>query len=374
MLSPADDFPVHQTPEPLAHPATSDPNHYDRYFFNGGTTDGSLFFGVALGLYPNREVIDAAFSVVSEGRQVSVHTSGRCPTDRSTTVGPVTVEVVAPLQSLRIVVDARDEGLAADLVFTARTAAVEEPRFTRRHGTRVVFDYTRLTQWGEWSGWLEVDGRRIELATGQVRGCRDRSWGIRPVGERGGGVPGPAPQFFWLWAPTNFDDICVHFASNEEADGTPWHRSGFIVPVGTGAPEPVQAVAHRVEWRAGTRRAVHAEIDLVGKGGELQTLRLEPLWEFQMLGLGYLHPEWGHGVWKGESASAGERWDLPVPDPLALHHLHVQAVCRATFGDRTGTGVLEQLVIGPYEPAGFTDLFDGASPPSTDARASSRPM
>jgi hypothetical protein len=360
VLSPADEFPVHQTPEPLAHPATSDPNHYDRYFFNGGTADGALFFGVALGLYPNRDVIDAAFSVVSDGRQVSVHSSSRCPTDRSTSVGPVTVQVLVPLQSLRVVVDAEDEGLAADLVFAARTAPVEEPRFTRRHGTRVLFDYTRLTQWGEWSGWLEVDGRRVEMPSGQVRGCRDRSWGIRPVGERGGGAPGPAPQFFWLWAPTNFDDVCVHFASNEEADGTPWHRSGFVVPVGSGTPEPVQAVAHRVEWRSGTRRAAHAEIDLVGSSGELQTLRLEPLWEFQMLGLGYLHPEWGHGVWKGEAAVAGERWDLPVPDPLALQHLHVQAVCRATFGDRTGTGVLEQLVIGPYEPGGLTGLADGA--------------
>jgi hypothetical protein len=119
-------------------------------------------------------------------------------------------------------------------------------------------------------------------------------------------------------------------------------------------------VAHRIEWRPGTRRAATAEIDLAGADGELRTLRLEPLWEFQMLGLGYLHPEWGHGVWKGESAVAVERWHLPVPDPLALHHLHVQAVCRASFGGRTGTGVLEQLVIGPYEPGGLTGLADGA--------------
>ena len=51
--------------------------------------------------------------------------------------------------------------------------------------------------------------------------------------------------------------------------------------------------------------AACAEIDLVRTNGDLQTLRLEPQWEFQMLGLGYLHPEWGHGVWKGESAVAG---------------------------------------------------------------------
>ena len=79
MLIAGDDYPIHQTPDPLARPATSDPNHYDRYFFNGATADGSLVFGVALGLYPNRQVIDGAFSVVVDGEQVSVHASARCP-------------------------------------------------------------------------------------------------------------------------------------------------------------------------------------------------------------------------------------------------------------------------------------------------------
>jgi hypothetical protein len=35
-------------------------------------------------------------------------------------------------------------------------------------------------------------------------------------------------------------------------------------------------------------------------------------------------------------------------------------VVRATDGERTGIGVLEQIVIGPYAPAGFTEFFDGA--------------
>jgi hypothetical protein len=35
MLSRYDDYPVHQTPEPIAQPATTDRNVYDRYWFNG---------------------------------------------------------------------------------------------------------------------------------------------------------------------------------------------------------------------------------------------------------------------------------------------------------------------------------------------------
>ena len=35
MLTPFDDFPIHQTPEPIAQTVSADPNHYDRYFFDG---------------------------------------------------------------------------------------------------------------------------------------------------------------------------------------------------------------------------------------------------------------------------------------------------------------------------------------------------
>ena len=44
----------------------------------------------------------------------------------------------------------------------------------------------------------------------------------------------------------------------------------------------------------------------------------------------------------------------------AAQELGEQALCRATLGERTGWGLLEQLVIGPYEPGGLTGLADGA--------------
>ena len=173
MLIAGDDYPIHPTPEPLARPATSDPNPYDRYFFTGATADGSLVFGVALGLDPNRQVIDGAFSAVVDGQQqVSVHASARCPRDRATAVGPITIEIVEPLRLLRVLVDAETHGLRADLTFTARTRPVEEPRFVHCDADRVVFDYTRMTQWGAWEGWAEVDGRRTTVTPEAVRGCR----------------------------------------------------------------------------------------------------------------------------------------------------------------------------------------------------------
>jgi hypothetical protein len=65
-------------------------------------------------------------------------------------------------------------------------------------------------------------------------------------------------------------------------------------------------------------------------------------------------------MWKGELATGGESFDPRQLDLLARENLHVQQVVRASDGRRTGVGVLEQIVAGPYAPAGFTQFFDGA--------------
>jgi hypothetical protein len=375
VLSSFDDFPIHQTSHPIVQTASTDINHYDRYFFNGYTKDTRLFFALAMGLYPNRHVADASFSVVVDGgtvdaRQISVHASRRAPADRvdANEVGPIRVEVLEPLNALRLVVEAPEHGLRADLTFVRRSAPIEEDHFRQQIGLRVTFDYTRLTQFGGWEGWIEVDGELTDLAPGETIGSRDRSWGIRPVGERGStGAPVADPQFFWLWAPVNFDTFSTHFDVNEYFDGRRWHESGFVAPIsdpdGSHPAEAMRSVDYEITWRPGTRTAAAFELVMTPWDGEASTIRLEPLFEFHMSGLGYLSPEWSHGVWKGELAVGGERWGLPVADPVAPHNVHVQSIVRATtsggLGDHSGLGVLEQLAIGRHDPTGLGGIFDG---------------
>ena len=366
MLSSYDDFPIHQACVPIAHSATPDLNHYDRYFFNGYTSDGELYFGLAMGLYPNRHVVDAAFSVVRDGTQSSVFASGRAPADRrdATTVGPIRVEIVEPLRVIRLHVDAADRGLVAELTFTASSDAIEEPHFFQRAGVRVLFDYTRLTQFGTWSGWLEVDGVRIDVA--EVTGSRDRSWGVRPVGEPAPtGAPVGMPQFFWLWAPVNFPDFATHFDVNEYGDVRRWHEVGAIAPRG-GAANMMRTVDYRITWQPGTRSAAAFEYDLIGWDGVVATITLEPVSNFQMNGIGYGHPEWNHGSWRGESAVGGQRLTLPVDDPLSRENVHVQTLCSASYRDSTGvtatgTGILELLCVGEH-PSGLHGILDGYQP------------
>jgi hypothetical protein len=81
-----------------------------------------------------------------------------------------------------------------------------------------------------------------------------------------------------------------------------------------------------------------------------------------MRGLGYMHPDWGHGHYKGEFASGFEVYDLAAISPADPGYFHIQAICEAEMngpnGRECGKGVLEQVVIGAYEPYGFKELFD----------------
>jgi hypothetical protein len=364
MLTKADDYAIHQTPEPIAYVGSSDRNFYDRYFFNGYARDGSIYFAAALGTYPNRLVIDAAFSIVHRDRQYVLRASRLAGPERmQTQVGPIGVDVLEPLQQLRLQVAPNQWEIAGDLVFTARVPALEEPRFLRRHGTRIFMDYTRLTQHGTWSGTLQVAGETIDVGAQRFWGSRDRSWGIRPVGERESGAPAFPLQFFWLWAPLNFDDVCTHFDVTEDERGQRWHAAGMVVPIG-GVVEDVPAVDYRLAMQSGTRHARRAEITLhTATRGDLR-IALTPLYNFYMIGLGYGHPQWGHGMFVGDNETAGESWLLSEADPSIPLHLHVQAVCEATLessqAPRRGVGILEQLILGPHAPTGFRELLDVA--------------
>jgi hypothetical protein len=212
-----------------------------------------------------------------------------------------------------------------------------------------------------------VAGRPLVVDDDEVLGCRDRSWGIRPVGERpAAGPPGPPPQIYWVWAPIQFEDRCTLASTFQDASGTAWHEHAALAPVwasqvdaSPGAPAGVETLAgfeHRIEFEPGTRRSRAARIRCQGQA----EIALEPLLTFQMLGLGYLSPDWGHGMWKGEEAVASASWKLAELDPLDPRHLHVQQLVKARQGEREGIGVLEQLIIGPHAPSGFAGILDGA--------------
>lgn len=367
MLSKADDYPIHQLPEPVATAGT-DRNFYDRYFFNGSSPDGSLFFAVALGVYPHLNVMDAAISIVEDGVQHNLRASRLLKLERmDTAVGPIVIEVLEPLQSLRIRVAPNGHGIEADLVFHARLAPIAEPRFTYRIGPRTIMDYTRMTQSGGYDGWLQVQGRRHILTRQNVWGTRDRSWGVRPVGAPDSQpvAPPPVPQFYWLWAPLNFSQAATFYHRNADAEGRAWNTAGVFASLSGEPPVHYSDVCSDIAYKPGTRHARAATIRMQSRDLGDVRLTLTSHWNFSMMGVGYMHPQWGHGHYKGELASAYDSFALADVKPGDVLHQHVQAFVTAELEGpkglrQSGRGVLEQLVIGAYTPHGLKGIFDPA--------------
>lgn len=371
MLSRFDEYLIHQTPEPVMHPVSMDRNIYDRYWLGGFPADASFYFAASLGLYPNRQVMDCGFSIVIDGVQHAFYGSRRAPEDRDESrVGPFRIEVLEPMRSLRLRLEANDSGLSCDLVYRMRSACVEEDRQVLKNGASVFMDVTRFTQFGCWEGEIRVGERVLRLDAARVHGLRDRSWGRRAVGEPDPGVPPGPRQLYFLWAPLFWEDHASLSVFFENARGRHLHAEGKTVPL---RADPASALAvndpevqtmaglsRKLIYVPGTRRAASASLRMMDMEGRMRDIGIEPVLRFQMKGTGYGHPQWRHGLWKGELVTAGEQWRVDALDPLASENLHIQQLVRCRSEGKTGLGVLEQLCIGPHDPSGFKAMTDGA--------------
>lgn len=354
MIIPADELPIHQNASPLSQVADGHPDAFERYSYCGQSLDGDIFFAVTLGVYPNRSVVDASVSVLCGGIQRTVHTSGRLGADHAVTqIGPVTLEVLDPLRSHRISVDARGLGMIADLDFDATTPAVETP------------GSPEFTQRGSWTGTITVDDTTHDISPDHHAGCRRRSWGISPLGCPGTAAdaapPLALPRRFALWAALCFDDDFVSMELDEASDGYRIDESAFCVGSSLDAqPVRIQRIDYDICWAAGTRWISHATLT-AGR----HCFELEATGTFLMKGLGHTDTAWPHGAFKGELVVGSDSWRAGDLDPGDVSHLHARQVVRARWVDpsgheRAGVGFLEHLALGEHLPTGLTGFTDPA--------------
>jgi hypothetical protein len=366
LLTKADDYPIHQTPDPVI--TSSDRNCYDRYFFNGHSIEGDLFFGATFGVYPYLNVMDGAFCVAVDGVQHNLRVSRRMGWERMDThAGPLSVEVIEPLKRLRVRVAANEHGVEADLVFTGRSHPMEEPRQRTFSGGRVSIDLTRMTQNGRWEGWISVHGKRIEVKPETAYGTRDRSWGLRQIG-----VPRDPRQVAWVWAPLQAADREFLFYAIENAEGDATVQGGQMVMLDGSGHEHMADAFAELEFQPGTRQISKATLQFTRRRrrGDIEIV-LTPRIKNRMFlnGLGYGHLEWAHGMDKGELAVS---YDTLEPGAITVHappYMHatwaqyevqVDAVAKLPGGETLqARGILEQLIVGDYHPAGLKGYTDG---------------
>src|SRR5690606_22920135 len=219
---------------------------------------GDVFAIAGLGAYPNLGVIDAYLGVRHGDRQVVLRASDALGDDRlAQEVGPIRLEVTEPLRQVRVVVDAPDHGVEADLRWVGSFPAVDESPHVHRQGGRVILDAQRFAQVGTWEGHLRVDDAEWALGHDTWVGTRDRSWGIRPVGEpeppgRGSAEMAPDWGFWWTYVPMRFDDFALLLIAQE--DGAGFRTLNDAVRVwADGRVEQLGWPRYAIRYRSGTR-------------------------------------------------------------------------------------------------------------------------
>lgn len=365
MLGPMDEFPVHQLPQPIASPGSSDRNFYDRSYFNAHDRTGDVFLISGIGYYPNLGVKDAFVLVRRGDEQTAVHLSDAIDGDRlNQNVVNYRVEVDEPLHRLRIVLE-ETEGVAADLTWTGLFPVVQEQRHVLRAGNRVTLDAQRFAQVGSWSGHLAIDGQDITVDPQTWIGSRDRSWGIRPIGEpEPAGRPADPPfeGMWWLYVPMAFDDFSIVLIIQEEPTGfrslndcTRIWKDGRIEQLGW--------PRIKIHYRSGTRIPTGATIDATAGDGSPVRFEVESKLPVPIhVGGGYGgDSDWVHGLWKGEKFT--ERLTYDMTDPAIVGRAgfgvidHVgRGLC--TEGDAPpveGWGLFEHGALGRHDPSGFAD-------------------
>ena len=363
MLTKGDDFPIHQLPVPISEVGT-ERNFYDRYFFNGYNNDGEIFFAIAMCVYPNLNLIDGSFVLVAGGIQHNFRYSRVLGQERmNTEVGALKVEVIEPLKKIKITIDDKKYDISASLEFEGRFEPVQEPRMTLMNGPKVSMDSTRLTQHGRWTGNINFKETSVDVKPEEFFGTRDRSWGIRPVGSPDAQPVPPIklPQFYWLWAPANFEEFSSHvyFVDNESGEST--HSHSVLQMLSEQQTEVLGAPQKIITYEKNSRRVLKAEFYSQKVDGNEVRVIIEPKYRMFMCGLGYMHPEWGHGMYRGDNESMYDSYDLSE-DPHDPPFLHVQAISDFTVSmngqTSKGIGVLEELLIGKHKPSGFEGLLD----------------
>jgi hypothetical protein len=369
MVVPLDEYPLHQVPLSMEHVGSSDRNFYDRYYFNAHDRTGELFLITGFGVYANLGVSDAFATLRKGDEQITVRMSDALDHGNrlAPSVGPYRIEVIEPLHKLRLVSDTDDHGLAIDLTWEGSFPAVdEEPHVVRTATGRIMLDAQRFAQVGTWEGVIRLGGEEITVSPDTWVGTRDRSWGIRPVGEsepagRAAAEADPNFGFWWLYVPLRFEDHSLIVIVQERADGTRVLNDAKRV----WAPETGRGVEQLgwpefdIRYRSGTRHPEGATITLSPRTGKPFDLEIETL-GFAALaaGPGYgADPHWSHGQWKGRGWVEGGTVDLTDPTVAGMiPYMTIDHVARATAEGQEGWGLFEHASIGRHDPTGFEDF------------------
>ncbi|MGE0385965.1 MAG: hypothetical protein AB7Q97_14655 [Gammaproteobacteria bacterium] len=360
MLTRFDESLLHQVPLTFAESATSDHRFYDRVFLTVADPAGGAELAVGMGVYKNMNVIDGFAALALPDRQVNVRVSRPLRPEFDTSVGGLRYEVIEPLRRLRLALEP-GHGLAFVLQWTATFPVIEEGAWwgtANRVNGRVAIDVRRYEQVGRVSGWIEADGRRIDVR--DWFGGRDHSWGVR--GLVGGYEPDNGGRLIdgrgmlLTWFLFDCGEFCGVIARTEDDAGRQCGLEGEIVH-GDGRPrQRIVEAAVRPRFPAGSRYYDACDIDFSTADGRSWALRAEPIGPTVICKGGGYDGGWSDG--RGLGFHRGERVEtdlyLPTDDPgtarvlsgATISHNQREAAARVQVNGMPGFGDCTLIAMG----------------------------
>jgi hypothetical protein len=372
----ADEQLAHQVADTFAVVGTSDPSWTEKICAMAMARDGSLQVGFGLGKYPNRNVMDG-YSAMSRGpEQITVRASRRlAPEPEVIAVGPIRYDVIEPLRVVRFRLEENDyQPLAFDWTFEAVVPPFLEDRSHVRAGYRTTTDLVRYHQTGIASGWVSVDGERVDIDPESWVSTRDHSWGVRyDVGLPAPDVEGSTAKipggvgFMMIWSPTLLERpdgsryaLHLHFQ---------WYTApGFEqmqviagIEHPDGRREPIVKIAPDLRFDTDNRRLLGGTLLATLVDGSERPITIEVLGDTGVhLGAGLYFGFDGHhhGEFRGALHVDGERIaDCRPPDVARrLHQLRDTAIrISDPVGGGVGYGNCQPMAVGPWPGLGLAD-------------------
>jgi hypothetical protein len=370
-LTSGDEALSHQIIDTFAVVGTSELSWTEKVCAMAAARDGSLQIGFGIGKYTNRNVMDAYAGISRGVEQCTVRGSRElAPEPDRTVVGPIRYEVVEPLRVVRFVLEPNEiQPIAFDCRFEAAFPPQFEERSHLRAGYRTFSELVRYHQIGRCTGWIEIDGERVDLTTDEWVSTRDHSWGTRygvgrpPVDLQ----PQPElPPYHFFWTPSYLERpdgsaYGVFMLMNHFRWPGGEHRSTFgTVEHPDGRIEQIVDIRPELEYDPINRRLRGGRVRCYMDDGSPRTIEVEVVSDtgFHLgAGLYFGFDDHHHGEWRGPLVVEGERIDdCSTPENARRLHQIRDTVVRLTdpVGGGVGWGNWQPIAAGEWPELGLT--------------------
>jgi len=324
-LTRMDEYPRHQVGGTFDSVVSDSVHWNDGFYFTLGDAETGTSLWAALRLYANTDVMDGFACVVIDGQQHNMRWSRRLrPNNDDIVVGPLRLDIIEPMEHLRLTCEENPYGIAFDLTWRGLHEPHLEDRIVRYSGGRKVYDRTNYDQACAVTGTLTVAGRTLSVTPETWLGVRDHSWGL---GRTGGTSDGIAPvtdrdprRGFAMrqWTMVRMPDRVMFWQFHQQPDDSVDGFEGVVIPLDPSQPRWRYVAGRGDATRVnGLPRAADATVELTREDGTIDRFLLTPVGSPAYLQGGGYHDGFadrrGRGVYRGEDHHEGEVWDVSHP-------------------------------------------------------------